>query len=827
MFRKSTQAIIVLTAFLLFTSLTLPTQAWVYPNGSEDGRFELYGPHTSGILIKLYENLADELLAMDNDLLDFEDFALPTEWVNKWQNDSRFQLKNDGGETGFYILDINKNGDPVLPDGSPNPAYIAGLGNPCSVLEFRKALAYMVNRTYIINNILSGYGLPIWTPMPAYMTTYIHPDIKPSQALENLTYGGMQGNTVAATAILAEANFIYNASEYPWRFWDKNKDGHYQSGEEFSLIFYARYDHKHRYDFAVDYAQRLRSEPVNLNIDLRTPTRIECHDNVMEKKRFHIFTGGWMFIGPDPEYLYDLYHSSMYWHPGRPPNYCDGHDDLLDHYAEELKFAPNMPYGTQMTLKFQERFASLVWSIPLWSASNFKVYRRIPVEEPGSAQWLGVVNQIGFGINSYWTFLNLMKECEYYPPIYVTYGFSTSTIDSLNPLYAEWYWDWEVLDKIYDTCASRNPYSPGEWIPQLAKSWEVSTWKDFVTGTNKVKIHTTLRPNLYWQDGTPITVADLIYSYVECAGDLIAKGLGPPIWWPMAQFFKSHYILDPLTVEFLIDDTSIWAVNWVLDMTIFPRHIWKPIVDSSSPSNPIAKGHQPDPNCIGSGSFRFVQYIPYDKVELVANTPGSVVNGITSPGYWQYCPIHVNIKTENFRVKLDPGFPNTAKLFNFSASLHNLWLNQSTDGVLIVSKYVYVDNNLIEEKHGISLLSCHLEEELFGVLLTKCTHSIKVAVHVDGPAFLDGIHANPWICQWINVTLPLWITIKQDVGGTLYDGVVVVPDCKVDGKDIAFVSSAFNTVPGVKKWNSAADVTGDYRVDGKDLANIARYFGKW
>jgi ABC-type transport system substrate-binding protein len=808
--------------------MEIPAHAWVHPNGHEDSRFESYGPHVKGILLKLYNNEEEEWTAMDNNQIDFEDWPLTATWINTWQNDPRFQLKNIGGETGYFILDINKNNNPTLSDESTNPAYIAGLGNPCSVLEFRQALAYIVNRTFIISDILSGLALPIWTPVPAYMTTYVDPNIKPGGILDNLTYGGMEGNVTAAVAKLNNAHFLYVPAEYPWRFWDKNGDGHYQAGEEFAIIFWVDMGYQDRFAFDVDYNQKLESDPIRINVDFRASTvRPTVSDWVMGRKSFHIYAGGWISIGPDPDFLYDLYHSSMYWHPGKPTNYGDGYDALLDHYAEEVKFALNATYGMEMTMKFQDRFAELAWSIPLWCNSGIKAFRRVPVEESGSAEWTGVVNQAGFGVNSYWTFLDLMKECEYYPPIYATYGQMTPTIEWMNPIYAQWYWDWEVLNKIYESCAVRDPYSIGDWVPQLAKNWEVGTWIDPADHNEKVKVRITLRPDLYWQDGAPVTVADLAYSYVECSANLRAKGIEPPVWWPTVQFFKSYYVLDPFNIEFLVDVPTVWAVGWVLEIPVIPKHIWKPIVDASTQTNNLAYQRQPDPNCIGSGPFRFAEYIPNNHLLLVANTPNSIVHSITSPGYWLYYPIHVNVQTDNYRVKLDPGYPGTIGLFNFTVTLHNLWLNQSDDGTLIVSRYVYIDNNLNSEVHDIHLRSSHSEEVPVQLLLTKCKHEIRVAVHVDGPSMLDAVHSNPWVCQWINVTLPVWVTIKQDVGGATYQGMVVAPDCKVDGKDIAFASSAFNTVPGQERWNSVADVSGDYKVDGKDLAHIARSFGKW
>ena len=99
---------------------------------------------------------------------------------------------------------------------------------------------------------------------------------------------------------------------------------------------------------------------------------------------------------------------------------------------------------------------------------------------------------------------------------------------------------------------------------------------------------------------------------------------------------------------------------------------------------------------------------------------------------------------------------------------------------------------------------------------------------------------NPWISQWINVTLPLWVTITKDISGKdLYTqlnyvgsgypvwltGAAPTPDLKVDGKDIAGAALAFGEVPGGARWSPVADVNKDYHVDGKDIALIALNFG--
>jgi ABC-type transport system substrate-binding protein len=815
--RKLALFSIALLAMLMISAF--PAKAWVYPDNSTDKKIEVFGPHVKGILVKLYANEEDEWTAMDNNQIDFEDWPLTNTWINAWQADPRFNIQGYGGEAGYFIIDTNNNPNLLLDDGTPNPAVDSSLGiNPFSIVSLKQAIACLVNRSYIVNTICEGLALPMWTAVPRYMTTYVHPDIMPGGTLDALTYGGYEGDVTLALTYLNDDGFLYIPAEYPWRFYDQNGNGHYDVGEDFRLIFYSRSDSGQRFNFANNFDLILTSDPIKLDIDYRPSIRAVCSDHVFGAKEFHMYTGGWISIGPDPDFLYDLYHSSAYSHPGKPSNYDFTDDALLDTYAADIKFATTIPASITAAMDFQVRFAQIVESIPLWCASGYKAYRKTSVEEGGAAQWLGVVNQDGFGVNSWWTFLDLMKECEYYPNTYVDYGFMSPTIEWRNPIYAQWYWDWEFIGKIYDGCAARNPYSLGEFLPQLAKTWEVGTWIDPNTHEEKSKVRVTLRSDLKWSDGVPITTADMSYTFIDSVNTLIAKGLPTPWYYPTVQYFRSFYIIDPLNIEILLDVKSVFAVGWVIGTVVIPKHIWKPLVDASTQANNIVYGAQPDPLVIGSGPFKYVSYTPNVNAVLDAN-----------PDYWQFCPIHVNVNTLDYRVKKDPTFPNTVMDVSFDVSVTNLFQGGKLGSILDGSKFVYVDGVLIAGPVPEVIPNGTTVTEHFTVPLTKCKHLITAAFHIESPPFLDDppVHANPWICQWINVTIPVWVTIKQDVGGALYESAVPAPDCKVDGKDVAFASSAFNTVPGNARWNSVADVTVDYKVDGKDIANIAKYFGKW
>jgi hypothetical protein len=135
----------------------------------------------------------------------------------------------------------------------------------------------------------------------------------------------------------------------------------------------------------------------------------------------------------------------------------------------------------------------------------------------------------------------------------------------------------------------------------------------------------------------------------------------------------------------LLDEKSIWALGWIGGNRILPKHVWKPIVTgaiapkSGMPWDPTT--FAPDPDLIGSGPWRLDEYVPYSHILLQANEAGSVVDtGITADpnensqpinsteGYFRFDPIHVDIHADDYRAKIDPGFPNTSIDVNLTVS---------------------------------------------------------------------------------------------------------------------------------------------------------------
>ncbi|RLI42624.1 hypothetical protein DRO69_10155, partial [Candidatus Bathyarchaeota archaeon] len=820
--RKAMLSLVLFIALVVSFVSIYPASAWTYPDCTEDDRYELFGPRADRILIKLYASEDAEWDALEAGELDMTDWPATQTRIEKWSeapyNETIKQL-DYGAEYGFYVIDINNNPNPYLgnpPDPEyPNPKY----PNPCSVAGFRHALAHCLDRQYVVTHIWGGRGVAMYTDL-APVQAGVHPEIRPGGLLENLTH---PYNLTEAARILDESGFPIGPDG--WRYWDRNGNGQKDEGEDVVLDFYIRSDHALRNQLGDWFADQLESEPVKIKVNRIYKDSYGCWLQVMLAKDFHLYTGGWS-VGVDPD-TGDLYYIEYYWHPGFCYNYDCVNCSEFNYWHEKVLTANTFPELIEAVYKEQEAFCSpdCIGALPVVSNGPCirGVARRYVGAEPGEEDytgqyWKGIVNVQGYGPDSYWSFLNMHPECSPMGDgehMTIRYGFKVRELKKLNPVYAEWVWDWNTLGLIYEGPIYRNPYFLLEWKPLWLKNFTVFTWTDPEDGTVKSGVRMTLRSDITWHDGTPVTVADIYYSWIELPRKLIDNGFPPPWWYPTIVHFKSFYIIDPCNIEILLDKKSVLALSYV-STTVLPKHIWDPIVErniaGTNPEWEAIEGFAPDPNLIGSGAWRLEEYVPGSYITLVANRPGVTVQTnlegsepITSPyGYYRNGPIDVDVHIIapaelEFRQKVPP-----CTTVTFQVSIKNMWLNPipNTAGAplysdLTIEKYVWIvypngTEKILVDGEVVTIPGGEEYIETFDEHFDPCKHEFKVAVRIIGPETIectkeDGVvtKPNPWLGTWKNYTFTFWVTIKQDVAGSFFvNPQLPAPDCICDITDI-------------------------------------------
>lgn len=186
-------------------------------------------------------------------------------------------------------------------------------------------------------------------------------------------------------------------------------------------------------------------------------------------------------------------------------------------------------------------------------------------------------------------------------PVVFTVGM-LADVDSLNPFTGILAESYEIFQLQYSTLLSS---SSVDFTPDagLAESWEVSP--DGLTWTY------TLRPDLLWSDGTPLTANDVVYTF-----NRILDGR-------YEQRNYGNYVRNITSVEATDDRTVVMEVGEPspimerLAVYILPEHIW------SSVDAKAVKSYANEPEAgetlVGSGPFLVVERRTGQFIRLVAN----------------------------------------------------------------------------------------------------------------------------------------------------------------------------------------------------------------
>jgi hypothetical protein len=621
---------------LFFTVLVLsatvtPSIAFIYPDGSQDDYFENYGPRIDQILIKKYAGSQAEIDALKAGEIDFTDIFRPLpEQIEDMSNDPNIAIVGYGGEATYYTLNFNNNPNEYL-GNPPNPLYPNPVyeTNPCVVTEFRQACSHLINRSAICTGPGQDLYEPIFTPLPAYMTTWIHPDISYTGSLSVLAY---PPSIADAAARLDAGRFILTGSPDGYRYWDKDHDLTYGGvGEDLNVIFYTRKDALRK-----GAADMLCAGFDNPAIRVHY-TRIPCNlgeiywQKCMVEKDYHMYTVGWTYIGPDPDILYDLYHWDNYYHPEDPPNFgaISQYDLTMQEQLRTIKHAADEASALAACLSFQERFAQVAAECPLASFSAPKAYNKWYTGgndgvAKGDAEdkyrglpWNQVVNQNDQGTNNYHTFLNSYPGAYQYGDgnMIARYGWEDNTMPQiLNPLYSTWPREYDILSLIYGNARNTgwlysafspsirsDPYSPS----LLYENWTTSAWIDPSDGSTKAKIKVIIRPDIVWSDGEAFTTDDVFYTFSELPKELHAKGCSD-VWWQPLNNIKFIERLDKNTLQIFMEDSDCWWTNSFLDTIVIPKHIWQPFIATHDAAEISGDMSTHPEMLIGAGPFIYV-----------------------------------------------------------------------------------------------------------------------------------------------------------------------------------------------------------------------------
>ncbi|MEM2567286.1 MAG: ABC transporter substrate-binding protein, partial [Candidatus Bathyarchaeia archaeon] len=373
----SKKALFGLAALLMALMLVTPAFAWTYWDGTEDKKFETFGPRVDKLLIKLYaSDISEWDTGLEGGEIDVTDWPLDASHYEEYVLDPRFHVLGYGAEFGLFLFDLNNNGNQYLgnpPDPAyPNPVYPNPLGYPLEQSNtlyddgwaLRYAIAHLVDRDALVQYVGAALATPIYTVVPPCFGKYMKP--------LDLIWDHVKYDPILASQVLNESGLFPYDPVSGWRYWDKNKNGQKDPGEDFSLKVFVRSDHAGRKKAG----EMLLEEFAKYDPLIRIPYSATFGDvsaarlQVMTNKDFHIYTGGWS-LGVDPDHVI-LWNWDFYWHPGRPYNYAGVNKDILNEASYGVMYANTQADAVYWCWEFQDAFAETAASVPLYSAAGYK-----------------------------------------------------------------------------------------------------------------------------------------------------------------------------------------------------------------------------------------------------------------------------------------------------------------------------------------------------------------------------------------------------------------------------------------------------------------------
>jgi len=850
--------LVVLLTVLIALSSIAAAFAFVYSDGSEDDNFEIFGPRIDKLIVRKYASLDAEMAALQNGEIDITDSPPPKTWIDTFATDPNIRLASYGGDNVYYTINFNHNNNTYLgnpPDPAfPNPFF----PNPISEVALRQACAHLINRTALVAGPGQGLYEPVYTPMPAYMNFWKHPEINLGGTLENLTY---PQNFARAAEILEQGGFPMGVDD--WRYWDMNRNGIKDSGEDFTLKIYARSDALRA--GATEMLEAGLADPLIRihNLIYYPPQWMYKGPYVM--KNYHIIMSGWIYVGPEPDYLWDLYHWDNYYHDGNSncPN-CGSvsiDDPIMQEQLENIEFGLDDASVFSACLAFQERFAATASEIPLASTSAPKAYSKWytggndgTAVDPDDGEnkyrghsWENIVNERGMGENSWFTTLSAYPQGNPFGDGHLTmrYGWKdTLQPERLNPLSSDWFWENEVIGRVFDTLGCWDPMTNGPFkIPRLVENWTIGVWTDPSDGLEKSKVTLKIRPGVFWSDGVPFTIEDLVYNLVDLPRELSVK-IPPPWWTPYVENVAACYRLDEYSTDVLLKhkvspasaskEILLWDVFYNAKGTpwIIPKHLWQPFIATHEETDITGDLSVTHPEMlVGTGPFVFVENTP-STLTLVRNPfyyqtaniaalryeRSSVGRSVESEGI-TITALPPSVQLRPFKIQSSWVFPASVRI---AVPVTNLDVDDSCtihEKVELLSHNGSIQTLLDVDKN---LAPLQADVDSFDVFnLENGQHTVRVTVEVTGGTLYDYVTTNlpPELWQSMlgprTVTESFWVTVLADIdeSGT------------VDILDIVMIAANFGKSIGETGFKSEGDLNMDGTVDIFDIVLLASNFG--
>jgi peptide/nickel transport system substrate-binding protein len=435
--------------------------------------------------------------------LDMYFYGIPVEAAEDARNDPRLKVYDKtAGSLGLLI--------------NPAPTADPGSLNPFQFREVRFALNYLIDREFVINEILRGYGSPLIGPFGIYSPEYLN-------VIDIVESFGFRYNPAVASSMISEAMIAAGAANQngKWTF----------NGNPVTIKLLIRQDDTAKQSMGQLVAAELEKIGFTVQRDYGdlNKANVVVYGSDPKSMQWQVYTeefgGAGAFVRYDPVTPGQMYAPWFSRMPGsQNPAYWNYDNTTLDDITQKIAFFNFTSEDERNQLVSDAVEIGIQESVRIFVAQKTDPY-------VSSAKIDGLVNDFGAGITSKYSLLNARSaegNVTFDIGVKQIHQGSWNTITGLQDIYGR-----IIYFMIADLGTFRNPYT-GEVIPFRSEWTDISTagphgradmptdairwnqtlqqWVSVGEGANATS-KVTFKP-LYskWHHGIPMNVYDMMYA---------------------------------------------------------------------------------------------------------------------------------------------------------------------------------------------------------------------------------------------------------------------------------------------------------------------------
>lgn len=338
-----------------------------------------------------------------------------------------------------------------------------------------------------------------------------------------------------------------------------------------------------RYEFGLMAAENWRKLGFAVKTTPLEWSRLSDVANVQHEYDFYTLNWAGRAERIDPDYFaYLVLHSSQV---GKGQLNHNGYQSKeYDQYAELQRTEMDVEKRKAAVFKCQEIFAKDQPHTPICTRNQIMPYN--------DRDWEGWSPMVGEGLNALWNFTNLKPKTARKT---LKWGYP-SDVTLLNMEVTVNNHDFQTLRLIYDRLMQIDP--EGKVVKWAAE--DIKT----IDATN---VEVTIRPNMTWHDGKPVTADDIKFSF-----EYPTKVKGPA-FMSVVEPIKEITVVNLRTARFSLKQPyAPFFTNCLSQVFIIPKHVWESI-----PAEGKKIQDYPNDKPIGSGMFKMEYWRRNEEMKLV------------------------------------------------------------------------------------------------------------------------------------------------------------------------------------------------------------------